>query len=315
LARADAWRTGAGRTSLAELDGRERFGAAHLAGENAAALIYVASAMDAAALAPDLDVVAVCGNSMGWYTALHVSGALDFDAGLRLADTMGTFQRDGLVGGQVLVPVVDEAWGPDPLAQAAVEGALQTVQRAGHQAWISIRLGGYLVLAGDQEAVRLLLKVLPRSRVGEREYPFQMLGHSAFHTPLMAETGERGRIALADLPSGPPAASLVDGTGRIWRPLPTRPADLLAYTLGRQVVETFDFTTCVRVLLREFAPDALVLLGPGDSLGGVLGQILVSEGWAGLRSKQEFAARQRSEEPILYAMGRPEQYRRVAATP
>jgi acyl transferase domain-containing protein len=195
-----------------------------------------------------------------------------------------------------------------------VDRALETVRQSGLRAWDSIRLGGYRVLAGEQDAVRLLLQTLPRSKVGEREYPFQLLGHSAFHTPLMQPASEQGLDLLSDLRWGPPHVPLIDGRGHVFDPRTARPEDLRDYTLGHQVVTTFDFTTSLRVVLREFAPDALVLLGPGDTLGGAIAQILVAEGWSGLRSKSAFLERQRSDTPILFSMGRPEQFARVAAS-
>ncbi|MAG55982.1 MAG: acyl carrier protein [Planctomycetes bacterium] len=311
--RADGWREHVGRPTVTELDGADRFGSSHLAGENAAALIYTASAADALHLAPDVEVVAVCGNSMGWYSALHVAGVFGFEDGLRLADTMGGFQaEEGVIGGQVILPVVDDQWRRDPVLEAAVAGTVAQVKKDGHPAFQSIRLGGYEVLAGDADAVRLLLNALPKAVVGEREYPFQLLGHSAFHTGLMAKTSARAVEELADLPWRTPRVSLVDGRGHVFRPLTTRPSDLLAYTLGHQVTDTYDFTRSVRVVLREFAPDILVLLGPGDTLGGAIGQIIVEEGWNGVRSKDDFVARQRSESPLLCAMARPEQRSLVA---
>jgi len=306
--RADRWRAAIGRKSVSELDAADRFGSEHLKGENAAALIFTSGAVDFASLADDLDVVCVCGNSMGWYTALHVSGAFSFDDGLRLSDTMGGFQAsEGVIGGQVIVPVVDEDWRPDPVLAESVDGAVEQVNRDGHQAWTSIRLGGYRVLAGDLDGVRLLLQSLPRQQVGEREYPFQLLGHSAFHTPLMAGTSRRAHESLSDLPWRAPSVNLIDGRGHVFRPYTARGEELRDYTFSHQVTRQYDFTTSLRVALREFAPDALVLLGPGETLGGAIGQILVEEGWSGIRSKADFIARQKGEDPILYAMGRPDQ--------
>lgn len=313
LQAADTWRRKVGRESVTDLDSRGRFSSRHLAGENAAALIFTGSALDAMALGPGLEVVAVCGNSMGWYTALHVAGVFGFEDGLRLADTMGGYQADGVVGGQVITPVVGEDWRPDPTAQEEVETVLQEVAQAGAFAARSIHLGGFAVLAGDDKGIRVLLKRLPRRRLGRRDYPFQLLGHSAFHTPLMEPTARRARKDLADLPWRAPRASLVDGRGRVFRPRTADPEALRDYTLGAQVVTTFDFTTCLRVVLREFAPEALILLGPGDNLGGAVGQVLVREGWSGLHDKQTFLDRQASGCPILHAMGRPEQRARVAA--
>ena len=45
----------------------------------------------------------------------------------------------------------------------------------------------------------------------------------------------------------------------------------------------------VRAALREFAPDALVLPGPGNTLGSICGQIVLAEGYRGLRSRADFS--------------------------
>ena len=61
---------------------------------------------------------------------------------------------------------------------------------------------------------------------------------------------------------------LIDGRGKIWSPYSSGPADIMHYTLNHQVQKTFDFTSSVTVALKEYAPDNLLLLGPGNSLGG-----------------------------------------------
>ena len=58
--------------------------------------------------------------------------------------------------------------------------------------------------------------------------------------------------------------------------------------------------------LKEFCPDLLVLLGPGNSLGGVVGQILIDNKWKGLESKKDFLDLQASD-PFMLSVGIPEQ--------
>ena len=62
--------------------------------------------------------------------------------------------------------------------------------------------------------------------------------------------------------------------------------------------------------MKEFAPDHIILLGPGDTLGGGIAQALIGIGWLGMTSKADFVARQR-ENPFLLAMGRDDQRRLV----
>ncbi|MSR74777.1 MAG: ACP S-malonyltransferase [Planctomycetes bacterium] len=307
LQQCDALRTAARKTTVSTLDAAERFSAQHLAGENAAALIFAGTLMDAAVLRADLEVLAVGGNSMGFYSALAVSGALDITAAFSLADGMGSFQSAGVVGGQVVVPICDAAWRPSVEDAAQVEQALRQVQREGHTAAISIRLGGTMILAGDDAAVKHLLALLPKSCSGERDYPFQLLGHSAFHTALMEPTSRKALLQFSKLCWSAPRVPLVDGRGAVFRPRTSKREELLQYTLATQVTQTYDFTNSVRVILREYAPEALVLLGPGESLGGSVAQVLIEERWQGLKCRDDFVRRQKSSEPLLLSLSREEQ--------
>jgi [acyl-carrier-protein] S-malonyltransferase len=296
-----------GAVALSALDDAPTFGAAHMAGDNAAALIFAATARDALRLDPDkVDVVAVLGNSMGWYTSLYIGGVFDFENGFRLADRMGAMQNAGVVGGQLLYPVVDDLWRADDGRKKAVEEALAAARLKGRAVGPSIRLGGLAVLWGDVDGVRELLGALPKVRFGERDYPFQLHGHSAFHSPLLKSVAERALAESADLPWRAPRTTLIDGRGHAFRPLTTDPAALYRYTLSTQIVETYDFTASVRVCLREFAPDSLVLLGPGDSLGGAIAQAMIEERRSGLASKTDFLARQATD-PLLISLERSEQ--------
>ena len=307
LAHADHVRGQRGDASLRELDALPQFGSKHMIGENAGAMIYACTAVDAARIDPaKAEVVAVCGNSMGWYSALHVGGVFGFEDGFTVGDGMGAMQKHGVIGGQLIHPTVDDAWRQDPARLAEVESAIAAARQAGHQAYWSIKLGGFAVLCGDAEGVKFLLGRLTKTKLGEREYPFQLLGHSAFHSPLLGEVSERAADAFAALPWSRPRSTLIDGRGHQWRPLSADPQAIFDYTVRAQILETFDFTASVRVALREFAPDHLVLLGPGDTLGGAIAHVLIGEKWQGMASKADFVARQKTD-PFLITMSRPEQ--------
>jgi [acyl-carrier-protein] S-malonyltransferase len=183
---------------------------------------------------------------------------------------------------------------------------IAAARAAGHAAGWSIRLGGFAVLYGDAEGVKFLLARLPKTKLGEREYPFQLQGHSAFHSPLLGDVSARAADAFAALPWAAPRYPLIDGRGRQWRPLSASPAGLYDYTVREQILDTYDFTASIRVALREYGPDLLVLLGPGDTLGGAIAHVLIEERWRGIRSKADFVDRQKSD-PFLIAMSRPEQ--------
>ncbi len=299
----DRYRAGLGRPTLSALDRAERFSPRrHLAGEHASLLTFGATAADIEALDPEkVQVVAVTGNSMGWYTALYAGGALDLGGAARLVETMAAYQTDNVIGGQVLYPLVDGDWHPAPEAIQAVERALNEPG-----IYLSIRLGGTAVLAGDREAVRRLLEFLPPQKRVSRSFPVQIPLHSAFHTPLMAETSRRALVDLADLPFAAPQVPLIAGGGlgfRSW----ADPAAIARYTLDSQVTETYDFSAALRVALGDYGPDVVICLGPGNTMGGPVGQVMAQLGWRGIHSFSDFLDAQRSGSPPVIAMDRPEQ--------
>jgi hypothetical protein len=105
---------------------------------------------------------------------------------------------------------------------------------------------------------------------------------------------------------GSPDVPMVDGRGRIWRPFAVNTEELRRYTFVTQILETYDFTKALQVAMREYAPDRIILLGPGDTLGGAIAQALIGIEWQGLKSKQDFQDLQASD-PMLLSMGREDQ--------
>jgi [acyl-carrier-protein] S-malonyltransferase len=291
--RADSLREGYGLIPLSQLDAAGRFShATHLRPANAAPLIWLVSMVDAAAVLERDTCVCVAGNSMGWYTALAVAGALDFEDGFRLVQEMALLQEEHAGGGQVIYPVVAEDWRADPERQASVDAALAS---SSGEALPSIALGGYVVLAGTEAGVEHLLRNLPPLQVGANRYPLRLMQHGPYHTPLLAPVAERARERLGDLRWQSPRSTLVDGRGVRFTPWSTDVEALRDYTLGQQVTEPFDLSLCLRIVLREHAPDELVLLGPGNTLGAVCGQVLAREGWRGIHAKQDFERIQAGE--------------------
>jgi acyl transferase domain-containing protein len=301
---ADAMRRALGRPTPTEMDRAPYTSALHVAGEHASILTAAASLADRDQLR-GCDVVAVIGNSMGWYTALVVAGALSLDDGLKLIETMGSYQAGNVIGGQVLYPLVDAEW------RAAPSPEVDALLASTPDLHWSIRLGGQAVLGGSAAASATAMRALPPRKVGARDAPMQLPLHSAFHTPLMAEASARAQRDLADLRFTAPAVPLVDGRGVVYRPRHADARALHAYTLGEQVTAPYDFTASVRVALREYAPDALVLLGPGGTLGGPVAQAMIAEGWRGLRAKSDFDAVQAGPAPIVLDMARQAQRERV----
>ena len=302
----DAARGGRGVPTISALDGAERYSTSlHGPGENSAPLIYAGGILDFRTLDRDkCEVVAICGNSMGWYTALACAGVVSPEHGFAIADAMGVNSGTGEPGGQLLLTLVGDDWRPDPALRAEVEALIASVDGL----YRSIELGGMLLVAGSEAALEELTARLPAL---PGRAPLRLAGHGPFHTPLMAESSRR---AFARLPTewfGEPQIPLIDGQGRIWRSRENPPEAIRDYTFGGQILEPYDFTGSLTVAIKEFAPDRILLLGPGETLGGAIGQVLVAERWLGITDKAGFAARQEAD-PFLVAMNRPEQRSIVA---
>jgi acyl transferase domain-containing protein len=298
----DRLRSERGQPTISELDGAERFSVAtHTRGDIASPLIFTASYADFLAIDRSRhDIAAVTGNSMGWYTTLACAGAVSLEHGFRIVDAMGENSQAGEPGGQVLLTLVDEEWRE---IAGLREATLALVDRI-EGLYVSIELGGMIVFAGNEAGLAALLAEAPRTPARE---PRRLVNHGPFHTPLMRASSER---ALADLPAGwfaAPERPMVDGRGHIWRPFACNPEVLRRYTFVTQILETYDFTRAVQVAVREHAPDRIILLGPGDTLGGAIAQALIAIEWRGLRSKADFQEMQASSAPILLAMGREDQ--------
>jgi acyl transferase domain-containing protein len=312
IAAMDAWRAGHGRPTLSELDGADRFDVETMTrGDNASPLIFACSLGDFLALDPAaVEVVAVTGNSMGWYTALACGGALSHADALAVVDAMGGYMHEALIGGQVVHTLVDDDWRPIPGRREALMDLIGALHGAeGRELYVSIELGGMIVLAGNAAGLDALLAKAPR---GPGVFPLTLQNHAAFHTPLQAPISARARASLDKAWFHSPRIPMIDGRGFIWRPAAAEPADLWDYTFGHQVVAPYDFTTAIAVSVREFAPDCLIILGPGTTLGGAVAQCLIAARWRGLDSKAAFV-RLQDEAPFVIAMGREDQRALVAA--
>lgn len=290
LAHADAQR--ADGDTITAIDGAERFRPGlHLQGMNAAELIYFGTMFHLEQLRERYRIVAVAGNSLGWYTALAAAGSLDPTEGWRLVRSMAELQRQ-VDGGQVLTTTVDDEWHPDEAAIAELTTALDATNAKGETHFVapSIHLGGHEVVGGTDKGIAFLLKRLKKRKVGDREFPFQLAGNGPFHTALCEATTKSAQDRLASLRIGKPTAHLIDGRGNVHTPWSASPSNLLDYTLSTQVLRTFDFTAAVRTGLREFNPDVLLCAGPGTSLRAPVGHVVLAEGYRGVAAREQLFA-------------------------
>ncbi len=312
----DRKRQDLGRPKITELDSMEKFKPSlHTKGEHASSLIYACSYADYSQINfKKYEPVAITGNSMGWYSACVLAKVLNPMAGFEVIETMGSMMKERLIGGQLIYPLVDENWKLQEEKREEVLKLIEEANRTSGFAEISIFLGGYVVIGADKEGMGFLLKNLPKNE----NYPLQLINHGAFHTSLLREVSEKAFASLRVESFGPPDrdCDLIDGRGYVWKfYLSNRSGGqaIYDYTLGHQVYKPYDFTQAITKGLKEYNPDCVIILGPGNSLGGVIGQVLVDLEWAGIKGKSDFVDRQKGSDPLVFSMGIEEQYWRVKA--
>lgn len=304
--RADELRAGRGLPSLAEIDAAERFTPAlHLRATHAWPLTFLASLLDAERIADDHEVVVVVASSIGWYTALAASGALGFDDAFRLVQEMAVAADaplpDDAAAAELVYPLTDDAWTSDATRSAAIDRA---VGAAGDGVARALELGTFSVVAGPADRIDAVRAALPEVTVGGRTYPLRLATGDAWHTPLRRDAASQAADRIGDLSWDRPNVTLVDGRGARFTPWSTDVAELARQTLGGQADAPWDFARAFRVALREYAPDVVLLPGPGSSLGAACAQLIVNEGYHGIRSRTEFEAIQAGPAPMLLAMRR-----------
>ncbi|PHS08472.1 MAG: acyl carrier protein [Blastopirellula sp.] len=302
----DDQRLALGQETIVSLDGADRFsGPKHTNGENASPLIYSCAYADFLSIDREkFEILAVTGNSMGWYIALACGGALEPHAGMNVVNTMGTLMQNELIGGQIIYPFVNENWVEIPgTRNQIIEKVNEIDVLTDHRLAISIELGGMLVLAGNEAGLAMFEKSMPRI---EKRFPMRLPNHAAFHTDLQIPVAKKGREKLDLALFQQPRLPLIDGRGFIWYPYCNSISDLYEYTLNSQVVKRYNFTGAIRTAAREFMPDVFIVLGPGNTLGGAVAQSLIQANWRGMNNKAEFQQRQ-AEKPLLISMGLTEQ--------
>jgi acyl transferase domain-containing protein len=305
IAKLDALRKAQGQITISELDGAEKYSPSlHLPGDNASLLIYACALADFAAIDRErFDIVAVTGNSMGWYLALACAGILEFEGGARLVNSMGSLMHEKGQGGQIVWSLADADWRIDPEKSAIAKAILiEAAANADISIHVSIWLGAMIVFAADEPGMKWLADRLPK----DDRFPLTLSHHAAFHSPLLEHIVPLAKAANPMSDFGGGTVPVIDGTGRIWSPKAFDPEAIYDYTLGPQINRSYNFTRAVQVAAMEFAPDRIAILGPGTTLGAPVAQALIQSGWRGLSGKADFQARQ-SENPLLISMGMADQ--------
>ena len=303
----DKTRQRLGVPSVTDLDSASHFDLKVFSqGDASSSLIFASAAADYEAIDTDkFEIVCITGNSLGWYIALACAGAMSYENAFSLVNRTSQLMQNPLLGGQLVYQIVDEHWREITGLRAELLAFCDRTPGV----FVSIELGGMIVFAGDNEALRAFENALPVSR--DPRFPMRLSNHAAFHTPLQEGNAE---VVFNEVPVtqfSTPQTPLVDGEGTSWLPLTSETSTLKEYTLTRQITMTYNFTLAVQNAVKEYAPEKIIILGPGMTLGGAVAQALIAINWQGLKSKREFQHRQQDDHVIL-SMADPDQRSLIA---
>jgi [acyl-carrier-protein] S-malonyltransferase len=193
------------------------------------------------------------GHSLGEYTALAASRALDYYDGLRLVAARGaamaraTDATDGAMAAVIGADLAD------------MEKIVASYRNQGAEIWIAnVNAPGQIVVAGASSAVGNLAE---RSReLGlRRVIPLSVAG--AFHTPLMAP-------AQSELSDALGSVEFLPGDFPVWSNLHAAPASDVPASLAGQLTGMVRFSESL-VTMREAGAGAFVHIGPGDVTAGM----------------------------------------------
>lgn len=205
-------------------------------------------------LEPDI----VAGLSLGEYSALVASGALDFASALKLVAKRGQLMEEAAPAGSgKMVAVMNTD-------ASLIEEACQEASELGVVSPANYNTPQQIVIGGEMTAVDKAVELLKESGV-KRMVPLQVSG--PFHTALLEQASHGLSEVLDKVTFSDFKLPLVGNTeAKIMR------KDDIKSLLARQVMEPVRFYESITAI-QSFGVDRVIEVGPGKVLSGFLKKI------------------------------------------
>lgn len=177
----------------------------------------------------------MAGLSLGEYTALHLAGAIDFDAALRLVYRRGQLMQqaaEAAPGGMVSLMGLDEDKALALCEQAAAAGRVRPA---------NFNCPGQIVVSGDKSACDKVVKHV--EDFGGRAIALDVAG--AFHSDLMKPAADALRETLAAAEIRPPDCVVLSNVDIE----PHTEPDAIRDSLYRQVFNPVRWQGCVERMI------------------------------------------------------------------
>jgi len=218
------------------------------------------------------------GHSLGEYTALVASGALDFEDAVRLVQARGHFMQESVPAGRGAMAAV-LGLPPEEVAQACEVVAKQTDRIV---APANFNGPAQTVISGDAAAVEAAC-TRARQEGAKRAIPLDV--SAPFHCGMMEPAAQKLALELARVRFEAPTAPVVTNVEATSCTDPARFPALLE----QQVTAPVRFTEMIEFLVGA-GTERFLEIGPGRVLVGIVARIARRVGRASLGSVEELEA-------------------------
>ncbi|MEZ7712029.1 ACP S-malonyltransferase [Segatella salivae] len=222
--------------------------------------VFLHSVIQALCLGDSFNPAMVAGHSLGEFSALVASGALDFEDGLRLvASRANAMQKACEINSGTMAAIIG-------LPDEKVEEICASVSSEGDiVVAANYNCPGQLVISGNVNAVNAACEKLKEAGA-KRALPLKVSG--AFHSPLMQPAKDELQAAIEKTTFKTPKCPVYQNVDAE----PHTDAEEIKLNLIAQLTSPVRWTASVQTMIHDGADD-FTECGPGKALQGMIGRI------------------------------------------
>lgn len=222
--------------------------------------VFLHSVIQALCLGGSFNPAMVAGHSLGEFSALVASGALDFEDGLRLvASRANAMQKACEINSGTMAAIIG-------LPDEKVEEICASVSSEGDiVVAANYNCPGQLVISGNVNAVNVACEKLKEAGA-KRALPLKVSG--AFHSPLMQPAKDELQAAIEKTTFKKPKCPVYQNVDA----KPHTDAEEIKLNLIAQLTSPVRWTASVQTMIHDGADD-FTECGPGKALQGMIGRI------------------------------------------
>ena len=222
--------------------------------------VFLHSVIQALCLGDSFNPAMVAGHSLGEFSALVASGALDFEDGLRLvASRANAMQKACEINSGTMAAIIG-------LPDEKVEEICASVSSEGDiVVAANYNCPGQLVISGNVNAVNAACEKLKEAGA-KRALPLKVSG--AFHSPLMQPAKDELQAAIEKTTFKTPNCPVYQNVDA----KPHTDAEEIKLNLIAQLTSPVRWTASVQTMIHDGADD-FTECGPGKALQGMIGRI------------------------------------------